>query len=370
MSIHKRPERPGPDGRPQWEVKWREGGRQRARLFARQKDAEAFELDVKRRKQLGPLAGTVMISRVTLAEFMREEWWPRYAIPNLKPSTRQRYLEVWGAYLLPTLGDYELREITPLLVEDLRQQLNARGLGSASVRKALLLLSGIMRRAVVRGLLPANPVALVDLPKAPAPRRPEPLAPATVERIRERLRRRDATLVSVLAYAGLRPGEALGAHWADLGERTLYVPARKTSRERHVDLVSPLAKDLAEWRLACGRPEERELIFPATAARNSGGEAIWENWVKRVYQPAARACGVTGDMRAYRLRGSFVSLLLWSGVDLVDVSDQSGHSVATLARHYAGVIRELKGQPKVPAGEAIRQARERLRPLRAANPGS
>jgi excisionase family DNA binding protein len=29
-----------------------------------------------------------------------------------------------------------------------------------------------------------------------------------------------------------------------------------------------------------------------------------------------------------------------------------------LARHYSGVIRDLRGQPKVPAEEAIRRARE------------
>lgn len=89
MSIRRHPinER---DTRKGYEVMWREGGRQRSRMFDRKGDADAFELDVKRRQQLGPLASTVMVSRMTLAEFMQEEWWPRYAIPNLKDSTRRR----------------------------------------------------------------------------------------------------------------------------------------------------------------------------------------------------------------------------------------------------------------------------------------
>lgn len=70
-----------------------------------------------------------------------------------------------------------------------------------------------------------------------------------------------------------------------------------------------------------------------------------------------RAAGVTGDVRVYRLRGSFASLLLWEGMAVTDVADQAGHSVATLAARYAGVIRELNGQPRVPAAEAIRLAR-------------
>lgn len=354
MSIRRRPERGN-----QYEVQWREGGRSRAKLFARKGDAEAFELDIKRRKQLGPLASSVMMSRLTLSEFMQDEWWPRYAIPNLKASTRKRYLEVWGHDLLPRLGGYQLREITPLLVEDLRDQLAGGGLAPASQRKALLLLSSILKRAVVRGLIPANPVALIDKPKAPSSVAPTPLAPQTVERIRAQLRPRDAALVSLLAYGGLRPGEATTARWEDLHERTLHVFASKTSRARNVELLAPLAQDLAEWRLASGVPAGG-LIFPPSDARNSGGERYWGNWVKRVYQPAAITAGVTGDLRPYRLRGSFVSLLLWSGIDLVEVADQAGHSIATLARHYAGVIAELKGQPKVEAADAIRQAREKV----------
>jgi site-specific recombinase XerC len=129
-------------------------------------------------------------------------------------------------------------------------------------------------------------------------------------------------------------------------------------KEHHVTLLAPLAHDLAEWRMACGRPDQRSLIFAPTSSRNSGGEKVWPNWVKRVYQPAATNVRVSGDMRAYRLRGSFVSLMLWSGMDLVEVAEQAGHSVATLARHYAGVLTELRDQPRVPAAEAIRAARE------------
>lgn len=71
-------------------------------------------------------------------------------------------------------------------------------------------------------------------------------------------------------------------------------------------------------------------------------------------------------MRVYRLRGSFVSLLLWEGRSLPYVAEQAGHSVATLARHYAGVLDALEDQERVPAAEAIRRARERLQPTKEA----
>jgi hypothetical protein len=88
---------------------------------------------------------------MTLAEFVREDWWPRYAVPNLKESTQRRYLEAWGTHLLPHLGDYELRAITPMVVEDLRARYDQQDVGTPSQRKALMLLQGILRRAVVCG---------------------------------------------------------------------------------------------------------------------------------------------------------------------------------------------------------------------------
>ena len=170
--------------RGKYEVRWLEGGKHPSRSFDRKGDADAFDLERKRQRQLGALAPTVMRSRITLAEFMAEDWWPRYAIPNLADDTRRRYLEVWGQHLLPRLGDYELRAITPWLVEDFRADLERAKLGAPSVRKAMMLLQGILRRAVVRGLIASNPVQAVGKPKQRPGRAPQPLAPEVVERIR------------------------------------------------------------------------------------------------------------------------------------------------------------------------------------------
>lgn len=354
MSIRKRLDRAN-----QYEVRRKEGGHHHARLFVRKSDATAFELDIKRRHQLGPLAPTVIKSRATLTDFVRDEWWPTFAVPNLKPRTRAVYAQVYAKHLSPRIGSYELAEITPALVEDLRRELHAAGVGQPTQIKALGLLQGICKRAVVRGLLQVNPVLPVDKPKQNTRRRVDPLPPLLVERIRSLMKPRDAMLVSMLAYAGPRPEEALQSRWRDVGQRTLQVYAEKTERSRVVDLLAPVAQDLAEWRLESGRPEADELIFPRRAGTD-WQEHDWRNWRRRVYRPAARQVGITGDMRPRRLRASFVSLLLWEGRSLTYVADQVGASVDTLARHYAGVIRELEGQPRMPAADAIRLARGEL----------
>jgi hypothetical protein len=112
--------------------------------------------------------------------------------------------------------------------------------------------------------------------------------------------------------------------------------------------------------MASGRPPDDALVFPTTDG-NAWQLHDRQNWRRRIYQPAAKRAGVTGDLRVYRLRGSFVSLLLWEGHSLTYVAEQAGHSVATLAKHYAGTLDELEDKPRTPAAEAINAARNQLK---------
>ena len=216
--------------------------------------------------------------------------------------------------------------------------------------------------------MPTNPVRAVRKPRQ-VRRDAEPVWPKMVELIRARLPQRDATIVSELAYAGLRPEEALALIWCDVRPDVLVVEralARgelrgdelRTRHDRAVRLLAPLAADLAEWRLACGRPPRGAFVFP----RPDGGpwrDHDWRNWRRRVYQPVARAAGLDSP-RPYDLRGSFVSLLIQEGRTVVDVAAQAGHTPETCLRHYARLFRDAPAE-RVPAELAIRQARAAVR---------
>jgi integrase len=159
---------------------------------------------------------------------------------NLGPDTRRRYPEIWGKHLLPIVGGYGLRDTTPRIVEELRSHLD-HTTGPPTARKALTLLQAIMRPAVVHGLTPINPVQVVAKPKQKPTIRPQPLDPVTIERIRTQLRPRDQMIVSLLAYAGLRPSEDRAVCWGDIEGRTLHVLASKAGRARDVELLASRA---------------------------------------------------------------------------------------------------------------------------------
>jgi integrase len=175
-----------------------------------------------------------------------------------------------------------------------------------------------------------------------------------------------------LAYAGLRPGECLALRWGDIGERTIAVERAlalgevkdtKTDRGRTVRLLAPLAADLAEWKLASGRPHGAVLVFPRRDGR-PWTDFDYRNWRKRIFQDVAEKVGLAG-FRPYDLRHSFVSLLIAEGASVLEVARQAGHSPTMALNVYGHIIEELSGADRLSAEDAIRKARD-TRPVTAA----
>jgi hypothetical protein len=83
----------------------------------------------------------------------------------------------------------------------------------------------------------------------------------------------------------------------------------------------------------------------------------WKNWTRRVWQWARAAAGIQ-SLPPYDLRHAFASLQIRAGVSVPDLAEQMGHAAAMTIGTYTHVIRELKGEPIVPAEEQIERARE------------
>lgn len=116
---------------------------------------------------------------------------------------------VWNAYALPRLGHRRLRDITPAVIVEFRAAIERAGVGAQTVRKTLTMLQSMFRTAVEWERVSSNPVKAVRKPTVSRQRAIQPLAPAQVESLRhwmiENASAQDAGLVSLMAYAGLRP---------------------------------------------------------------------------------------------------------------------------------------------------------------------
>lgn len=343
-----------------WRVRWRDAtGANRAKATGpRKADALAFEQEIKRAQRLGILAAPD-VGQDTLLDF-GQTWWKRH-IRKLAPSTQRAYADLWDGHVLPYLGAYRLREIRVGVVEDWLAQMDERGVGRESQRKALKLLGAALEKALAWEVLAGtNPVRHVKPPKH-TKRAIIPLAPEGVEAIRSALlakgRRGDAAMLSTVAYAGLRvPSEIIDLTWADVRERSILVNASsKTGKTRSVDLLAPLASDLAEWRLASGRPFGDAPVFPGHDGE-TWTRSGYAKWSQRVFKPLAPK-GAT----PYKLRHTFVSLLIREGRNVVDVAAQAGHSPNVCLDNYAHLFSDLAGTGK--AEDAIRAARVQAVPM-------
>ena len=112
-----------------------------------------------------------------------------------------------------TLGALKLGELTPEVIARWQAERIAAGAGRTSVLKALTLLGSILQLALESERIARNPVRLVRKARGRRGGRYGRCRRRRSRRCARRADQRDATLISVLAYAGLRPQEALALRW-------------------------------------------------------------------------------------------------------------------------------------------------------------
>lgn len=394
MSVHE-----DPPGSGIFKVRWRQGGRNRAKTFnskklggrrAAERAANAFYARVETAKALDGL-DELDRGRMLFSEYV-EHWWSRYATRRLGEQTLDNYATQLDVRLIPQWGGWQLRQITPRAIEEWMNDLSREGVGDPTILKALSVLQGVLKRAVVDGEIRSNPCADVAKPRQRRTREPVQIPPAMVERIRrvlvDQCQLGDAMLVGFLAYAGPRPeSEGIVVTWPQVRRRTIRIIAsKKHGAARDVRLLAPLAEDLVAWRRFCadaagGAVPATGLVFPfADGHVHPLGAAwtpeAWDRWRDRVFRPAALAAGLPADatrritrrgktrivpttsVRPRDLRASFATLLIYEGQTPTEVADQMGNSAATVLRDYAGVWAEYDPKDRVDAADAIRRARD------------
>lgn len=338
-----------------YSVRWVDAAGERRRTsFKSLEDAIAFDAKVKLANRAGELA-ELDRGRVTLEDFFAR-WWEEYGVIELSESTLEGYRRNWRAHVRPRIGRMQLREIEPATITKLKVSMLNDGVGPGSVERTLVMLQGVLSRAVEWGERTTNPAKAVKKPKTAHRGAVVPLAPAVVEGIRaEMLAAEDlmsATLTSVLAYMGLRPAEALALRWANARDATLLVDTRNSNgvasplkgghAYRAIPYFAAVRRDLDEWRSKTPHSGGGDLIFP----RSDGGPFVktdWKNWRRRSFDPALVAGTERERARPYDLRHSFVSLLIRSHrYSIIEIAELAGHSPQMTLTTYGHVFAEYK----------------------------
>ena len=363
MSVHARKRA---RGKVAFEVLWRApDGKQRCETFWTRAEALARDREIKDLRKRGRY-DAVNAGTESLREAV-DRWWSDHVESSVSVNTAKSYATCLDRHLLPRLGDLPIRDIKPAQVVGLQRDLRDDGVGAAISQKTLMVLSGVMRHSQLLGRIPSNPVQPVKIRQATRQRAIRPLSPGLVEQMRSqaiaRGWARDAVLLCTLAYAGLRPGEALALRWDCVGHNTLLIEhgradgelkATKTGRVRTVRLVAPLADDLTTWRNSA--TDRDGLVFPR-ADGDVFRDADYANWRGRRFEPVASAVGIQGAT-PYTLRHSFASLLVQAGWNALEISAEMGNSPEVVQRDYSHIFKEFARGERIEPEVVIRQARD------------
>jgi integrase len=348
-----------------YRVRYYVDGIRKSKSFTLKRDAEKFDRDVHRAIETGTLDKSDADLQ-TLAELAAE--YMHSAKDDLEVRTVVGYKDVWAAHVDArvlgkehrqwhhAIAETSLRLLTPKVIEAWKAERLKAGGGGTSIRKVMVVMQAMLEQAVRDEKVSTNVARLVRKPSGKRKGSILIVTPEQVERIRANLDDEGRMLVSILAYAGTRPGEALALAWSGVGKQTLRVDhgsdpdgsskETKTGKQRSVVLLKPLAEDFTVWR----KDRLGSSVFDVW------NESKWRNWQKRKFVPAAKDAGVS-IKRPYDLRHSIASLWLHEGINPVQIAAWLGHNVSETFKTYAHVIAELDPTERPGAAERIAKAR-------------
>jgi integrase len=269
--------------------------------------------------------------------------WLAAVAPQLKHKTQATYRSLINSRINPELGDRELSSLRPITVTEWVAAMRTEGLSASRIRQAYRVLSQIMTSAVDNGLISQTPCRGVRLPRMPQAE-PHIVTPLEASRIVRAAEKPHDLLIALLAFVGLRVGEAFALRRSDVdvaggfllvdenlaeANGVLVFDTPKSHQKRLLRLAPSLAKRLGAYLEELPTREDA-LLFTTSA----GKPLRYNQWRKAYFDPAVLAAGLT-DVTPHDLRASHGTWVA-DRYGVMTAAHRLGHSNASVTtRHYA-----------------------------------
>jgi integrase len=275
-----------------------------------------------------------------------------------KRTTIADYRGYLRKHLGPFFAGRPLDKIDRARVESYLLAKKRDGLSPKTIQNHLNFLNGIFVFAMKREWATANPVLLVDRPRAPrsAHRRlrflsSEELAAVVRAVPDDDLGAVERPLYLTAAMTGLRQGELLGLRWCDVDWSAGRVrvaesytrgafDSPKSHRGRSVPMSDVLGGELERHFQRTRWRGERDLVF----AHPLTGNVLDASKLRKRFRRAVAAAGVE-DLTFHELRHTFGTRMAAAGAPLRSIQAWMGHADASTTEIYAHYAPD-------PAGEA------------------
>jgi integrase len=257
--------------------------------------------------------------------------------------------------IAPRFGDVILPAVKPIMVREWVADMHQQGLSPSRIRQAYRLLSQIMSAAVANDLIAVSPCRGVRLPRMPEAE-PHIVSRVEADRVIAATKTPHDALVMLLAYAGLRIGEAFAVRGRSINVNACMIRVSETvvEIEGRVSFDTPKshqARDVALPRFVVHRlrellaevADDDALLF----ATRSGEPLHYNYWRKTYFDPAVTAAGLV-DVTPHDLRASHATWVAQRH-GVMAAAARLGHAHASVTtRHYA---RAVEGQDRTVADD-------------------
>jgi integrase len=366
-TLYSEPRKNGPDV---WVYRWRETDGQGRRTLRKQIVGTVRELRTQADAQRAVETLRININRHTvehggppqtvgtLVEHYRLKEMPMDTHEGKTRGTKLVYDSNLKLYIVPRWGEYALRRVTSVEVEEWLKTLKLAPSSRAKIRN---LMSTIFRHAIRWGWIGQNenPITLVRV-SAKRKRVPEILTAEEFRMLFKVLPDRERTIGAICATTGLRVCEVLGLKWEDIDDtgKTANVlrsyvdgaigPCKTEVSQQPVPLDAVAIEELLAWRAICSFRSSGDWVF--ASERAFGKMPVWSDslWNK-ILQPAAKKVGIGKRIGWHTFRHTYSSLLAATGNDVRVVQELMRHAkVATTMEVYthAGMDKKRIAQSK------------------------
>lgn len=318
-----------------YRVRYRTPGRGQTdkRGFKTKRDAQQWANNVEVSKLTGDYIAP-SLGRITVDE-LSADWLARKK--QATAASHYRMLEsAWRVHVKPAWGSVSVADVDVLGIEAWIAGMSAKGAGATTVLRAHGVLSGILAAAVKAKRLAANPAKGIEgLPRKTAKRRVY-LSADDVHRLAGESGEY-RPLVLVLAYCGLRWGEAIGLRVRDVeflrrrlsvSENAVQVGVRHAvgpTKGRKARSVPVPVFVLNALSVQCKDKAPGDLVF---AGRDGGylpRPKSSNGWFTRAVK-AAQVQAIT----PHDLRHTCASLAVSAGVNVLALQRMLGHTSAKI----------------------------------------
>ena len=255
-----------------------------------------------------------------------------YAKPNKKSWKSDKYRI--GAHLVPFLGDLELQNINPLLIEKYRAERLKIGVKKSTLNRELALIKKMFNLAMDWNLTTTNPALKVKSFPEKDNRTERILLKEEENRLLQESAEHLKPILIVALNTGMRRGEILNLKWSqvDLLSKKIRVEKTKSGKIRFINLNTSLLELLSDLKKKNGKNEH--VFF-----NHRTGERL--TTVKTAFNAACRRSKIE-NLRFHDLRHTFATRLVEKGVDLITVKELLGHSSVTITERYTHSYQQQK----------------------------